>query len=89
MKNMKFDIDIIWVNRDNQIVHIVYAVSKDSYPKRFETQSIAQLPTPSSYPVGHATATVSHLVLLSPYARLFAKYILEIGQPARQDDQRF
>ena len=36
MKNMKFDIDIIWVNRDNQIVHIVYAVSKDSYPKRFE-----------------------------------------------------
>lgn len=36
MKDMKFDIDIIWVNKDNKVVHVVYDASKDSYPTRFE-----------------------------------------------------
>ncbi len=45
MKDMKFDIDIIWVNKDNQVVHIVYDASKDSYPTRFENPR----ELPSSY----------------------------------------
>lgn len=36
MKDMKFDIDIIWVNKDNEVIHVVYDASKDSYPARFE-----------------------------------------------------
>lgn len=36
MKDMKFDIDMIWVDKDNTVVHIVYSASKDSYPQRFE-----------------------------------------------------
>lgn len=35
MKDMKFNIDILWVNKDNQIIHIVYDASKDSYPQKF------------------------------------------------------
>lgn len=45
MKDMKFNIDIIWVNKDNEIIHIVYDASKDSYPSRFENPSTR----PSSY----------------------------------------
>lgn len=45
MKNMKFDIDILWVDANNQIVHIVQAVSKDSYPKTVQNPSSK----PSSY----------------------------------------
>lgn len=45
MKDMRFNIDIMWVNKDNEIIHIVYDASKDSYPARFENP-----PTqPSSY----------------------------------------
>ena len=36
MKNMQFDIAIIWVDKDNRIVHIVHAASKDSYPLKFQ-----------------------------------------------------
>lgn len=36
MKDMKFDIDILWVNKDNEVIHIVYDASKDSYPTRYE-----------------------------------------------------
>ena len=39
MKDMRFDIDIIWVNKDNQVIHIVYDASKDSYPTRFENSA--------------------------------------------------
>ncbi len=28
MKDMKFDIDVLWVNKDNQIIHIVQGMSK-------------------------------------------------------------
>lgn len=45
MKDMKFNIDMIWVNKDNEIIHIVYDASKDSYPVRFENPSTR----PSSY----------------------------------------
>lgn len=45
MKDMKFNIDILWVNKDNEIIHIVYDASKDSYPTRFQNPS----DRPSSY----------------------------------------
>ncbi len=45
MKDMKFDIDIIWVNKDNQVIHIVYNASKDSYPNKF----MNPVERPSSY----------------------------------------
>ncbi len=45
MKDMKFDIDIIWVNKENQVIHIVYDASKDSYPAKFENPG----DRPSSY----------------------------------------
>ncbi|MEO5690594.1 MAG: DUF192 domain-containing protein [Candidatus Saccharimonadales bacterium] len=45
MKDMNFDIDIIWVNKDNKVIHIVYDASKESYPARFENP----IELPSSY----------------------------------------
>ena len=54
MKDMKFDIDIIWVNKDNQIVHIVYAASKDSYPQRYENPANR----PSAYIIELKAGTV-------------------------------
>lgn len=47
MKNMKFDIDIIWVNDDDSIIYIAKNVSKHTYPQKF------------SNPAG----TVSHYVI--------------------------
>lgn len=47
MKDMKFDIDILWVNKDNEVIHIVYEASKDSYPTKFENPSTR----PASYVV--------------------------------------
>lgn len=45
MKDMKFDIDILWVNKNNEVIHILYDASKNSYPTKFENP-----PTrPSSY----------------------------------------
>ena len=36
MKDMKFDIDILWIDSANKIIHIVYAVPRDSYPKTYQ-----------------------------------------------------
>ena len=36
MQDMKFDIDIIWVNKDNEVIHIVNDASKDSFPTQFK-----------------------------------------------------
>jgi uncharacterized membrane protein (UPF0127 family) len=36
MQDMKFDIDIIWVNKDNEVIHIVNDASKDSFPNQFK-----------------------------------------------------
>lgn len=35
MKDMAYDIDILWVNKDNRIIHIVYSAARDSYPKTY------------------------------------------------------
>lgn len=36
MKDMKFNIDIIWIDKDNRVVHLVENASKDSYPTIFQ-----------------------------------------------------
>ena len=45
MKGMKFDIDVLWVNKENQVIHIVQGMSKS------DQQTIYHNPdtTPSSY----------------------------------------
>lgn len=35
MKEMKFSIDIVWLNKDKKIVHIEHNVSPETYPKIF------------------------------------------------------
>lgn len=35
MKDMKFDIDILWLDKDGQIVYIAKNVTPESYPKTF------------------------------------------------------
>jgi len=35
MKDMRFDIDILWLNQQNQITKIEHSVSKNSYPKTY------------------------------------------------------
>ncbi len=39
MKDMKFSIDIIWINEELEIVHIEKNVSPDTYPKVFRPSS--------------------------------------------------
>lgn len=35
MKNMKFDIDILWVDNTNTVIHIEHSVKKESYPHTY------------------------------------------------------
>lgn len=64
MKDMKFDIDIIWVDKENTVVHIVYTASKDSYPQRFENPRtrpsayVIELPAGATDKHGIAPGTV-------------------------------
>lgn len=37
MKDMNFSIDIVWINENNQVVHIEEAVSPKTYPKIFNS----------------------------------------------------
>jgi uncharacterized protein len=43
MKDMRFSIDVIWADRERQVVHLAADVSPDTYPKNFCS------PTPASY----------------------------------------
>jgi uncharacterized membrane protein (UPF0127 family) len=38
MKDMKFSIDIIWLSRDKEIIHIEENVHPDSYPEVFQSK---------------------------------------------------
>lgn len=42
MKDMNFSIDMIWINESKQIVHIEKNVSPDSYPKTFQSPTLAK-----------------------------------------------
>ena len=42
MKDMKFSIDIIWIDSNFQIIHIEKSVKPDTYPKVFYPSSSAQ-----------------------------------------------
>lgn len=61
MKDMKFDIDVLWVNKDNQIIHIVQGMSRSSYPQTFHNP----VNMPSSYVVElPAEATITHSITI-------------------------
>ncbi len=38
MKDMKFDIDILWIASDDKVIYIEHSVSKDSYPRIYSNQ---------------------------------------------------
>ncbi len=42
MKDMNFPIDIIWINKDKKIVHIVEHASPASYPQTFQSPVLAR-----------------------------------------------
>ncbi|MEK7599273.1 MAG: DUF192 domain-containing protein [Patescibacteria group bacterium] len=42
MKNMKFPIDIIWINKDKKIADIVRNAAPESYPEIFKPSQAAQ-----------------------------------------------
>lgn len=42
MKNMRFSIDIIWINADKRVVDITEYLSPDTYPERFTSSKPAQ-----------------------------------------------
>lgn len=51
MKDMKINIDIIWLNKDKEVVHIVKNASPESYPKSFKSAHPARyiLEVPAHY----------------------------------------
>ncbi|MGB3023346.1 MAG: DUF192 domain-containing protein [Candidatus Saccharimonadales bacterium] len=57
MKDMKFDIDVLWVSKDNQVVYVVQSMSRSSYPKKFHNP----VNVPSAYVIELAAeATITH-----------------------------
>jgi uncharacterized membrane protein (UPF0127 family) len=48
MKDMNFAIDILWLTRENQVIHIMNSVQPDTYPEVFlppkKAQKIIELP---------------------------------------------
>jgi hypothetical protein len=42
MKEMKFDLDIVWMDQNFKIVHIEEALTPDTYPQIFEPESDTQ-----------------------------------------------
>ncbi len=61
MKNMKFDIDVLWVNKDNQIIYIVQGMSKSDQqtiyhnPVNAPSAYVIELPDESCNKYGIAT----------------------------------
>ncbi|MCA9339006.1 DUF192 domain-containing protein [Candidatus Saccharibacteria bacterium] len=51
MKDMKINIDIIWLNKDKKVVHIVKNAAPESYPKSFKPSKPARyvLEVPAGY----------------------------------------
>lgn len=43
MKNMKFPIDIIWIDKNQKIVDITHSLTPDTYPKIFQPVEPAQI----------------------------------------------
>ncbi|MEK7472289.1 MAG: DUF192 domain-containing protein [Patescibacteria group bacterium] len=55
MKDMKFAIDIVWLDEDKKVVSIDAGVKPDTYPKKFKPD------TPSKYVVEFAEGRASEL----------------------------
>ncbi len=55
MKDMRFNIDIIWISADKKIVTVAADVSPSSYPKAFHSTDLAQyvLEVNAGYAAGH------------------------------------
>ncbi len=53
MKDMKFNIDILWVNKENQVIHIVYEASKNNHSTLYKNPA----DNPSSYVIELAAGT--------------------------------
>ncbi len=51
MKDMKINIDIIWLNKDKKVVHIVKNATPESFPKSFKPSKLARyvLEVPAHY----------------------------------------
>lgn len=52
MKNMKIPIDVVWLDKDRQVVHMIENLSPDTYPNSYEAKK------PSKYIVEFAAGTV-------------------------------
>ena len=59
MKNMKFDIDVIWLDETNAITHLERKISKDSYPTQYKNPTSA----PSTYLIELPKGSVDDLSL--------------------------
>ncbi len=61
MKDMNFEIDILWLNSDFHVVHILPAVSPETYPESFtppvRTQYVLEIPAHESKAKGVVVGT--------------------------------
>jgi len=55
MKDMKFPIDIIWVNSEKRIIHIEHSLAPSTYPKTFSPEANARyvLEVPAGFSKTH------------------------------------
>lgn len=67
MKDMKFSIDILWLNEQKQVVHIAPNVSPDSYPQRFVSKAPALyvLEVPAGFAAAHGIQNGYYAELLT------------------------
>ena len=58
MKDMRFSIDILWLNASGTVVYMAQNVSPDSFPKSFESDVPARyvLELPAGYAEAHSVA---------------------------------
>ena len=59
MKNMKFDIDVIWLDENDTITYIEKSISKNSYQKIYQNPTSA----PSTYLIELPAGTVEQMTI--------------------------
>lgn len=64
MKDMRFAIDILWINAQGHVVTIAHGVTPDTYPKAFTSDSPAQyvLEVPAGFALTHNIRVGSQVV---------------------------
>ncbi len=67
MKEMKFSIDLLWLDKDLKIVHVVPAASPDSYPSVFypsaEAEYVLEVPAGTTEQLGIKVGDTAQLAL--------------------------